>query len=388
MSSRHTDASSNDSDATARLHRDSFVFDFVPMEPMVATDRSRSVMFDGLTKGLSAGQTIGKMHFDRLRELEESVEARDLVDSDWRTSGVNAIQVTLGSHNLAHSTWDGWIQGLGYWHRRVRAMDQMALCLSADDLERAWRVGKVGILLGVQDGGPIGDDLWKLEALYGLGLRVFQLTYNDRNVMGSGCTDPEQIGLTGIGRQVVELCNQLGVIVDTGHTGYASTLDAIAVSCAPVAVTHSCCERLYAHPRAKTDDQLRALADANGYIGIVSVPFFLAQKGANLDTMIDHIVHAASIMGVERVGIATDWGGWTPDLPEEIQELSRQEFLKLGFDDNSLPEFGVSLPELTAWRLWPSITKRLVQRGFTEDEVRGLIGVNWLGFMRRVTPSQ
>lgn len=353
------------------------------MEPFVDSARSREVMLDGIGRGHSASQILGEMHQDRIVELRGNHETRAAVRKEWEAAGVKAIQVTLGAHCLEHASWDGWIKGLGYWYRRVRVGGDMSICLSADDLEAAWRDRKVGILLGTQEAGPIGADLWKLEALYGLGLRVLQLTYNSRNALGDGCTEPVQAGLTDLGYDVIGACNDLGIIVDVSHTGYVSTLDAIGASRAPVAVTHSCCRKLYDHPRAKSDEQLQALASANGYIGIVAVPFFLAASGANLDTMIDHVVHAASIMGCENVGIATDWGGWTPDLPAELAELSRQEFLKLGFDDKSLPAFRVSLPEFDAWRQWPRITDRLLARGFSEDEVRGLIGSNWLSYMRR-----
>jgi membrane dipeptidase len=366
-----------------RLQREAFVFDFVPMEPFVDSARSRGVMFDGIKRGHAASRILGDLHEDRLEELKMDHSTRDAVKHEWAAAGVKAIQITLGAHRLEHASWDGWIKGLGYWHRRVQAAGDMTICLSADDLEAAWRNRKIGVLLGTQEAGPIGADLWKLDALYGLGLRVLQLTYNSRNALGDGCTEPAQAGLTELGYDVIDTCNDLGIIVDVSHTGYVSTLDAIHASRAPVAVTHSCCRKLFDHPRAKSDEQLRALAAANGYIGIVAVPFFLAASDANLDTMIDHVVHAAEIMGCDRVGIATDWGGWTPDLPSELAELSRQEFLKLGFDDKSLPEFRVSLPEFSAWRQWPRITGRLLERGFSEGEVRGLVGSNWLSFMRR-----
>ena len=324
-----------------RLHREAFVFDFAPMEPFVESARSREVMLDGIGRGHAASRILGALHEDRLVELKTNYSTREAVKQEWAAAGVKAIQVTLGAHCLEHASWDGWIKGLGYWHRRVQAADDMTICLSADDLEAAWRNRKIGILLGTQDAGPIGTDLWKLDALYGLGLRGLQLTYNSRNALGDGCTVAAQAGLTELGLEIVGACNDRGIIVDVSHTGYVSTLDAIHASRAPVAVTHSCCRKLFDHPRAKSDEQLRALAAANGNIGIVAVPFFLAAGGASLDSIIDQVVHAAGIMGCDKIGIATDWGGWTPDLPAELAELSRQEFLKLGFDDKSLPAFRV-----------------------------------------------
>lgn len=111
------------------------------------------------------------------------------------------------------------------------------------------------------------------------------------------------------------------------------------------------------HPRAKTDDELKALRDKDGFLGVVAVPFFLAPNGgATLDRMLRHIDHACEIVGLERVGIATDWGGWSPELPAEFVDASLETFRRLDFRQQDLPQLGVAMPEFAAWESWPNIS--------------------------------
>jgi membrane dipeptidase len=183
--------------------------------------------------------------------------------------------------------------------------------------------------------------------------------------------------------------NQLGMVVDLSHCGYQTTIDGIQVSERPVAVTHSFCRALRDHDRGKTDDQLRLLAERDGYLGILAVPHFLGNEAvAPLSLVLDHIDHAVKVMGVHRVGIGTDWGSASPDLPEPLRAGIRQAFANMGFR----PEHGTALAarpggayfhEFKTYTDWPAITRGLVSRGYSDDEVRGILGQNWLRFLRR-----
>lgn len=369
----------------AEVHRDAFVFDFSPLgEPFVMTDRHRAVMERELDMNAPVPKILRSMLNDRLVELEDDPEARNKVCEIWRASGVNAVQITLGGLELDPSGWDAVVRDAAHWQRRTHGSEDMSICVTAAELEHARAADKVGIILGMQDAAPIGSDLDRLTTLRNFGVRVIQLTVNHRNLIGDGCTEREQAGLSKFGVQVVKRMNELGIIVDVSHSGYKTTLDAIELSEQPVAITHASCMAVAEHPRAKTDDQLRALRDRDGYIGILCVPFFIRPEGgADLDMFIRHVAHAADIVGVERVGIGTDWGGWSPDFPAEIQALARAKLAKLGFDKKELPEFGEIIPELDGWEAWPRITAGLMAYGFSDNEVRGLIGGNWLSFMRR-----
>ncbi|WP_315835323.1 dipeptidase [Bradyrhizobium prioriisuperbiae] len=215
------------------------------------------------------------------------------------------------------------------------------------------------------------------------GTRVIQLTFNTRNYVGDGCTEREQSGLSTYGIELVHRMNELNIIIDVSHSGYQTTLDAIRYSKRPIAITHSSCAAIARHPRAKSDEQLKALKDANGYIGILCCPFFIKPQGrAGLEDFLRHIDHAVEIVGVDNVGIGADWGGWSPDFPAELQMLAQARLASHGFRKGEL-SFGEIIPEFDAWTSWPRITAGLLARGYSEAEVAGLIGNNWLSFMQR-----
>ncbi|MEW5420807.1 dipeptidase [Amorphus sp. 3PC139-8] len=372
-------------ESASALQKDAFVFDYVPCgEPILMTARHRRVMEAGLAAKHSVGRILRDMTRDRLDELEASPETSRLVGSTWEASGVDAVQVTLGGRALAPQSWEECIDDVGYWLHRAR-IGNMRVCASTKELREARADGEIGLLFVLQDSGVLGADLDRLDLLFRMGVRVAQLTYNTRNLIGDGCEERDQSGLSKFGVAAVRRMNELGIVVDVSHCSHATTMDAIAVSEGPVAVTHSCCSAVAAHPRAKSDDVLKALRDVNGFFGVVTVPNFLAPgEDATLATMLRHIEHAVSILGTERVGIATDWGGWTPDLPAELIEAATENFRKLGFKADTSPKFGVGLPEFDAWEKWPNLTAGLLAAGYSENETRQLIGGSRLAFQERV----
>jgi membrane dipeptidase len=368
----------------SRLHSESFVFDFSPhAEPFLLTSKQREVMLRSLERGQTLRSTLSAMANARIRELEEDSSARNEIQEVWKHSGVNGVQVTLGAMELALDEWEGVVADLARCYARAR-IGYMSVCTTAEELESSQRNGVVGLLLGLQDSLPIGRDLNRIETLYNAGVRVIQLTYNTRNLVGDGCTEREQGGLSRFGIELVRRLNDLGIIVDVSHSGYATTMDAIDVSERPVAFTHIVCRDVYDHARGKTDEQLRALAESDGYAGIAAVPHFLRKGGGqSVEDMIDHLEHAASIMGVDRVGIATDWGFWSTDFPAELHTPALEEFGRLGFRAEDELKMGEELGEFVNWSDWPVLTRGLVSRGFSDEEIKGFLGLNWLNFMRR-----
>lgn len=114
-------------------------------------------------------------------------------------------------------------------------------------------------------------------------------------------------------------------------------------------------------------------------------PIFLSRDPAvGLEAMLDHIDHAIEIMGVHKVGIGTDWGGWTRDVPQPLREGLRRAFYAMGFRDEHGLQFGAALGELVDYTDWPHITGGLVARGYSDDEIRGILGRNFLNYFRRV----
>ena len=366
-----------------RLHSESFVFDFSPhAEPFLLTSRQREVMLQSLERGHSLRSTLSAMADARIRELENDSSALSEIQEVWQRSGVNAVQVTLGAMELALDEWEAVVADLARCYARAR-LGYMSVCTTVEELESSQRNGIVGLLLGLQDSLPIGRDLGRVETLYNAGVRVIQLTYNTRNLVGDGCTEREQGGLSRFGVELVRHLNELGVIIDVSHSGYGTTMDAISVSERPIAFTHIVCRDIYDHARGKTDEQLRALAESDGYAGIAAVPHFLREGEQSVEDMMEHLEHATSIMGVDRVGIATDWGFWSTDFPAELHAPALEEFGRLGFRAEDELKMGDALGEFVNWTDWPELTRGLVSRGFQDEEIKGFLGLNWLNFMRR-----
>ncbi|MBA7678679.1 hypothetical protein ES703_86957 [subsurface metagenome] len=196
-------------------------------------------------------------------------------------------------------------------------------------------------------------------------------------------TDPaEQHDVSKKFPQVVKRLNQLGILVDVSHCGYQTTMDAINISSAPVAATHSFCRKLHDHPRGDTDEQLKMLADKNGYLGIVVYPSFIAPPGrqASLDDFLDHLEHAVAIMGVDKVGIGTDYG---KVVPEPLQARLREEGMRLGHLKGYTGGAGAT-EGYKDHREWTNFTRGLVSRGYTDDEIKGILGGNFLRILEQV----
>lgn len=376
---------STDQDRRARrLHDESLIADFSPHgEPIPWTARTQAAMAAGLERG-GLGAALGGLWDEYLREIEEDPAARVRRTEEFRRSGVDAIQVTLGAIEMNMHDWDAGIRDVARWRRRAAIGGDLQVCSTADELRSARGGGRVGVMLGLQDTLQVGTDLSRVEQLFGLGVRVVQLTYNRRNLVGDGCTEPHQSGLSRFGVDLVHELNNLGIVVDVSHCGDLTTVEAVEVSERPIAYTHTACRAIFGHPRAKTDEQLRILAARDGYVGIVAVPFFLRHEGADIPDMVDHITHAAEIVGIENVGIGTDWGFWSTDWPAELRPRTMRAFAETsGFRPEDGLKLGVGLGSFVEWGDRLHITRELVARSFTDAEIEGLLGENWLRFLDR-----
>lgn len=252
----------------------------------------------------------------------------------------------------------------------------------AQDIETAKKEGKHSIILNFQNTTHFGRDLDRIQFFYDLGIRIVQLTYNSRNYVGNGCTERVDEGLSNFGLKVVEKLNDLDILIDVSHTGPQTIADAIEFSKAPVVFTHSFCKALNDHDRGKTDEQFHAIAENKGFIGVVAVPHFLSHKpNATIENLVDHVAHLVDLVGVDYVGIGTDG----PDAyPPQLLDLLNVEILRLGFRPEHRVDFHARLGGYHTQAEWPNITVALVKRGFSAQEVKKIIGENFLRMFRKV----
>jgi len=227
------------------------------------------------------------------------------------------------------------------------------------------------------------EQLYWLGAFHRFGFRMMHLTYNRRNWVGDGCMEEANGGLSDFGYTVVERMNQLGIIIDTPHTGTQTTLDAARVSKAPIAASHTVCRALHDHPRGKYDEELRAIADTGGFVGITCIPYFLAEHGTIVE-LLDHIDHAVKVMGIDHVGIGTDIGfsAPPPDEPEMLPlPRGRGHWWSFWPEGTSSADPEVRAENSTgslSWICWPYFTIGLMMRGYSEEEIAKIVGGNIL----------
>jgi len=300
----------------------------------------------------------------------------------WERSGVDISCLTIGiGWGDEPFTYNAAIIDIA----RYTALYEAGIFASVrcpDEALRAKESGKPGLLLTFQNTTHFGDSLVRLEGFAELGVKVMQLTYNTRNLVGDGCMERDPKGLTTFGKKAVKKMNDAGVVVDLSHVSERTSFDALKASDKPVAITHAMAQSVRAHDRAKTDEMIRAVG-TDGYVGVVCVPFFLTnEEPATLDHFVRHVDHIVDLIGTDHVGIGTDW---SPEFAPKLIELQNDEIANLGFREEHAVDFGAKVEGIDAWADWPKLLQALRDHGYSEDEVAGIAGGNWLRYFGEIT---
>lgn len=213
-----------------------------------------------------------------------------------RRGGVRAFHWTVAR---AQAGWDEVIASIESAWERVEALGgEVVVVGSAQDLRRVVAEGRVAVIFGLQDTRALETDLSRVGTLRRLGLRVLQLTYNERNFVGDGCAEPANAGLSLFGRRLVAELNAAGILIDVSHCGRQTTLDAVALSRVPVAITHANARALCDTPRNKTDAEIRAVSEAGGIVGVVFwSPLSGAAQRPTLEAIMKHLAHIVKLGG-------------------------------------------------------------------------------------------
>ena len=297
------------------------------------------------------------------------------VFEDMRKGGITAANCTCCVWHDFRATMANVAQWKRWFHEHSDVITQVH---SAADIRRAKQESRVGIILGWQNTSGIDDDISNLILFRDLGVRVVQLTYNTQNLVGSGCWESRDGGLSDFGRDVVDEMNRLRILIDLSHVGPRTSDDAIRHSKAPVAYTH-CCPMLKQHPRNKTDEQLRTIANAGGFVSFASYTPFLAKgDDSTLDDCIAAMDYLINLAGEESVGIGTDW----------VQDQD------IGFFHYLSADKGRGRPTTKPYAKVPPMPKGLEtlgdfgnfipameRAGWSETRIRRVLGENWLRFL-------
>lgn len=236
--------------------------------------------------------------------------------------------------------------------------DKVIFARKTDDIHKAVKENMVAAILSLEGGEPICGDLSVLRMIYRIGVRGITLTWNQRNMIADGVGEKRtNSGLTCFGVQLIEEMNRLGMFIDVSHLSDSGFYDVIATSKKPIIASHSNCRALVNHPRNLTDNQIEAIGKNGGVIGVVFSPGFIDSdpNKQSVDRLLDHVDHIRDLIGVEHIGIGSDFDGF-PGLPKGLEDVTKM----------------------------PNITKGLIGKGYSETEVRKILGENYLRLFKEV----
>lgn len=285
----------------------------------------------------------------------------------WRKAGVHYLSVNVGYDVV---DWQATVKTLARFRAWLQTHPKKyALVRTTTDIKRARKDGKLAIAFDLEGMNSLNGDVNMVALYYDLGVRQMLFAYNLNNLAGGGCHDGNA-GLTSFGRAVIGEMNRVGMVVDCSHTAYRTTMEAMQVSEAPVIFSHSCTKALRNHGRNIVDEQIKACAKTGGVVGITGVSLFLGENDTSSETFVNHIVHAADLVGAEHVGISLDYAFDAENV------------------DGLLEENKAYWPDSEDYGRWPTsyvppkqlmeITETMVQRGFRDHEILGVLGGNFM----------
>lgn len=308
---------------------------------------------------------------------------------DMLAAGISAVNVTLGHVAGDIDPFEHSVADIGRWNRILRQRSgQLLHVLSADDILRAKREGKVGVIYGSQNSTMLGDRVERVDLFADLGLRIFQLTYNAPTSVGDGSIAPENRPLTPFGRSVVERLAERRILCDLSHSGQRTCLDAVRHSTRPVAITHTGCRALVDVPRNKSDEELRLVAERGGYVGIYFMPFLTNSGPAKAEHVAWHIKHAINICGEDHVGIGTDGSVSAVPNMAEYMEAQRQYIAQRRAQGIAAPGEREDAPFLVVDLQGPEqyriLARLLHSRGHSQAQVEKIMGINFVRVARDI----
>ena len=303
---------------------------------------------------------------------------------DLQAGGVTAINATIAFWHDFVATLDA----ITYWLVWFEDYDDLIRpVLDVADIHAAKAEGRCGVILGWQNASPIENDLGRLALFHRLGVRIIQVTHNERNLLGNGCYELHDEGLSKFRRAAIHEMNRLGILIDLSHTGDQTVLDTIELSDHPVAFTHANARSQHDHPRNKTDEAIEALVAKGGVIGANAHPMFFPDGFAStLDAYLDAIEYLIDMVGTDHVAVGSDF---CQDQPPAFFEY-------LFTTQGTIPAARVTptpvpyrhLHGLEGTLQFGNIATGLLGRGHSADVVSKIIGGNWLRLFEEVWPAE
>lgn len=364
------------------LHRNSVVIDCYGFMPRAAVD--------GEKIKLAVEQNASPLELQDLQEdmsmtrfVENQREREEFVNA-WKASGVTCVIQNSGEEGSAVERLIKRLSRFTYATDWMK--DTVVKAVTPEDIFQARKENKHALYFtgnGVpipQDWVSVEEELRYIRVFYQLGIRMMHLTYNRRNMIGDGCGELIDAGLSDFGRAVVEEMNRVGVIVDISHSGWQTSLDAARHSAKPMVASHSTVNALYEHFRAKPDNVIKAIAETDGYMGICCIPWYLGGSG-DIASMMKHIDYMVKKFGANRVAIGTDVAHNSRFAVEENKKIPayrrpRDRWEALWPEPKTAFTTSKEMTQSMAWTNWPLFTVGMVQMGYSDEDIQSILSGN------------
>ena len=362
------------------IHRRALVFDFYGFAPRAALDADR--LLAAAEAGASEAEWQDLVEEESMtRAVRDAAERAELAEA-LLCSGVTAVFQNAGEEGqdplrlmkrLARFTWltDNLPELLG------RATQPAHLRAAREQNRACLYLTGNGVPLP-QQWVSVEEELGYVRLFHQLGIRMMHVTYNRRNMLGDGCAEVANGGLSDLGRRAIAEMNAVGVIVDVAHSGLRTSLEAARASQRPMVASHTTCAAVNPHIRAKSDEVLKAIAETGGVVGLAWIAPFLGGTG-DLAALLDHIEHAIKTVGIDHVAVGSDVSHTSQHAAAAQRKLPARPRGRVRYEA-LWPEgaLGGVWPRAAslAWTNWPLLTVGLVQRGYSEEAIRKVLGEN------------
>ena len=363
-----------------QLHQQSLVWDaygFAPSAPA-----KRKLINNLLDKRVDSKEFKDRTEQYMQTDFLQQDDLHEAYRTTWKASGVDCIFQNAGEES---NSIEVTIKRLArYTYLADKYRDLYERVTFPDDVIAAKKNGRRSLYLSC-NGVPIpakfsniAEALMPLKTFFQLGVRMMHITYNRRNLLGDGCAESNDGGLSDLGKEVIHEMNKLGIIPDVSHCGQRTSFEVAAISKRPVVASHSFAWTLHQHYRGKNDEVIRQIAKSGGYVGICCLPHFLGGSGM-LDALLDHVDYIAEKFGTDYVAIGTDREDVMGHLDGyDIPVRFRPRFEALWPKSSTTAQVSPLAKKCLTWTNWPLITVGLHQRGYSDKDICKIIGNNVL----------
>ena len=321
---------------------------------------------------------IVDLHFDLPLDLFEKrnrpgqLTAHYLPDFEAGNIGVIGAAIYIEDRYLPEMGLRVGLGQVAQLYSEVAKAPQFAICKTYEQIVQARATNKIAFIITMEGIEPLGEDPNLLRVFYELGVRVIGLTHARRNAAGSGGifqpSGSSRDGLTEFGRDIVRECERLGIIVDLAHINPQGFADIVDLTEKPLIVSHTNARKFYDMERNVSDEQIKAIGQRGGVIGVNAILVSPSKEESTIDHYIDHIEHVIGLIGIDGVGIGFDFCEYLfQQLPKAVAEEVEAKLTKAHF-----------IPDLTNHAQARNLTRKLIERGFTDDQIEKILYRNWM----------